>query len=100
MLRSKFSIARQPVGQGAQHFREFSRLSLRLGHADGLETKATAGGDLREPSEIGRNHGCDLGIAAGGAAVRHQHDRLAIAGHLDAAVHGAVGDDVVTVQMF
>jgi len=36
------------VGQGAQHFPELPGLSLRLGHTDGLETKAKAGGYLRE----------------------------------------------------
>ncbi len=64
-----------------------------------LKRKARPGRRLSKPAEIGGDHGRDLGIAAAGAAVGHQHDRLAVAGHLDAAVHGAVGNDVVAVQM-
>src|SRR3984893_16224829 len=90
----------EPVGQGAQQFRKLPRLALRLRHAHGLEPKSLAGRSLREPPEIGRDQGRDLGIATAGAAVRHQHDRRTVAGHLDTAVHRAVGDDVVAVQMF
>src|SRR5258705_8928334 len=88
------------VGQAAQQLRKLTGLALRLSHADGLEAEATPGGYLREPPEIGCNHRCNLGIAAAGAAIRHQDDRRAIAGHLDAAINGAVGDDVVAMQVF
>src|SRR5207253_5995994 len=56
----------QPLGQGAQQLGKFARFQLGFRHADGPEAKAAPGGDLREPSEVGRNHGCDLGIAATG----------------------------------
>src|SRR3954471_16102153 len=91
--------AAQPVGQGVQEFRKLFRRGLRLGHADGLEAQRATGRYLREPAEIGGDYGRDLGVAAGGAAVRHQHDRLAVAGYLHAAVYSTVGDDVVTMQM-
>ena len=89
----------QPVGQGAQQVCKLARFGLRLSHTDRLEPERVPRGGLREPPEIGGNHRRDLGVAAAGAAVRHQHDRLAVAGHLQAAVHSAVGNDVVAVQM-
>src|SRR5271166_5640028 len=92
--------AAQAIRQGAQQLRKFLRLRLRLGHADRLEAETGSGRGLRQPAEVGGDHGCDLGIAAGSAAVRHQHDRRTIAGDLDAAIHGTVGYDVVAVQMF
>src|ERR1700677_2954964 len=88
----------QPVGQGAQQLGKLSGFGLRFGHANRLEAEAAPGGDLREPPEIGRYYGCDLGVAAAGAAIRHQDDRLTVARYLDAAVHRAVGNDVVTMQ--
>src|SRR6185437_15056306 len=93
-----FDLA-EPLGQGAQQFGELLRLGLRLLHADRLETERRSGRRLRETADIGRNDGRDLGIAASGIAVGHQHDRRAVAGHLDAAIDGAVGDDVVAVRV-
>ena len=87
------------VGKRAQQRREASRFGLRLRHADGLETKGSSGRHLRQPPQIGRDDSCDLGVPAAGAAIRHQDDRRTVAGHLDAAVDGAVGDDVVAVEM-
>src|SRR5436305_1590360 len=89
----------QAIGQGAHQLYEFLRLVLRLGHADGLEAERGAGRGLREAPVIGRDHGGDLRVAPGGAAVHHQRDRRAVAEHLDAAIDAAVGDDVVAVQV-
>ena len=52
---------------------------------------------LRQPAEIGPDHGRDLGIAAGHLAIRHQHHRPAVAQHLDRAHDDAVGDDVQSI---
>src|SRR5258705_5427979 len=78
--------AAQPVGHGAQQLREFPGRGLSLRHADRLEAKAVAGWYLREAAEIGGDHGRDLGVAARGSAVRHQHHRLAVARDLNRAV--------------
>ncbi len=91
--------AAQTLGQGAQQVCKLSRLRLRLRHAHGLEPERRSRRRLRQPPEIGRYHGGDLRIAAGGVAIHHQHDRRAIAGHLNAAVDGAVGNDVVAMEM-
>src|ERR1700730_9759932 len=89
----------QPVGQGTQKFREMAQRRLRFRHADRLEAESTPGGRLCKAAEIGRDHGSDIGGAAAGAAGRHQPSRVGFSGYLDAAVHGAVGNDVVPVQM-
>src|SRR5207302_10117124 len=75
----KILVSAQAVGQGAQPFCEVPRRILRLRHADRLEAKSGSGRYLRETSEVGRNHGGNLGVSAGGGAVRHQHDRRAVA---------------------
>jgi len=87
------------AGQGRERSSsaKLARLGLRLGHADRLKAKQPSSRGLRKPAEISGYHGGDLWVTAAGAAVRHQHDRLAIARHLQAAVHGAVGNDVVAV---
>src|SRR4051794_36547426 len=89
----------EPVGQGTHELHELQRFSLRFSHADGLEAENLPRLKLRDPTEVCRDHGCQLGVAPGGAAIGHQHDRRAIAGHLNAAVHSAIRDDVVPVKM-
>ena len=59
-----------------------------------LERDLGADRQPRERRQVGRNDGRDLGIAAGGLPVREQHDRLAVARHLDRARRDAVGGDV------
>src|SRR4051812_48586489 len=89
----------EPVGQGTRELHEVQRFSLRFSHADGLEAENLPRLKLRDPTEVCRDHGCQLGVAPRGAAIGHQHDRRAIARHLNAAVHSAIRDDVVPVKM-
>ena len=51
-------------------------------------------GKPRQRRQVGRNHGRDLGIAAGGLPVGQQHDRRAVARHLDRARRDGIGRDV------
>src|SRR3954465_6651926 len=89
----------EPIGQVAQELGEPARFLLRLRHADGVELENRARRRLSEPPQISRDYGCDLGVSAGRAAVRHQHDRRAVPGYLNATVHRPVRDDVVTVEV-
>src|SRR6185312_6332697 len=82
----------QQAGHGA-------RLGLRLRHGDRLEAETDARRNLREAAKVSRDHGRDLRVTAAGAAIRHQHDRLSVARDLNAAVHSAVGHDVVPMQV-
>src|SRR5688500_5359434 len=89
--------ALQASGQRFNEFRETPGLQLRLLDADLGKADGLAGATLCEDAEVGTDHGCDLRITAGAAAIAHQHDRLAAAGNLDAAVHRAVRDDIVAL---
>ncbi len=71
-----------------------------LGRLDGdrLECDLRADRQPAERRQVGGDDRRDLRIAAGGLAVGQQHDRLAVAGHLDRARRDAVGGDVEAAE--
>ena len=99
MLRSRFSIGRSRSGRVRSNSENWRATACASAVPTALKRKRASRRCLRKPSEIGGDHGCDFWVTARGVAVRHQRDRLAIAGHLQAPVHCAVGDDVVAVQV-
>ena len=51
-----------------------------------FELHFLSGTELREQRDVGADDRGDLGVSAGRLPVRHHHDRLAVAGDLDAAL--------------
>src|SRR5579871_2515330 len=76
-----------------------ARRAATLFDRDDLEAELHPGAGLRQPPEVGTDHGCDLRIAAGRLAIGHQNDRAAVARHLDRPHGNTVGDDVVAADM-
>src|SRR3546814_1578660 len=75
--------------------------SPRLGllDRDGGEAHRVTRAHAAEPRDVGRDHGAELRIAAGGLVIGQQHDRPAVARNLDRAGGDTVGDDVVATRM-
>ena len=63
-------------------------------HAHRGKAHRRAGPRLREQRQVVRDDGGDLGIAAGGLVIRHQHDGQTVARHLHGAKDDAIGHDV------
>src|ERR1019366_10258128 len=55
--------------------------------------------DLREAWQIGGDDRPQLRVTANGLAIHQQDDRLASAGHLDAAWHETIRQDIVAARM-
>src|SRR3546814_4283644 len=75
--------------------------SRRLGllDRDGGEAHRVTRAHAAEPRDVGRDHGAELRIAAGGLVIGQQHDRPAVARNLARAGGDTVGDDVVATRM-
>ena len=73
--------------------------AMRLGDVDGAEAHALPRLHLPDAPDVERAHRGDLRVAAGRLPVDQQHDRLAVAGHLDRAERDAVRDDVVAARV-
>ena len=80
------------------HFVPLPAQSLRFPDRCFFELYLLTGAELGEQRNVGADDRGDLGITAGRLPVRHHHDRLAVAGDLDAPVHNAVRENVVTVR--
>ena len=82
--RARLVVARRVAGD-----LDAPRRRRRLAKRDRLHRA-----DLAHHAEVGRDHGADLRVAAGGRVLDAHRDRLDAAGHLDAADRDHVVDDV------